>query len=165
MAGHSSILFWEVPQTEQPGRLQSMDQEESGRSEQLSTHLHRYAHVQRWLQVLGSQNRKQESKMAVAKRRGWETRENRRKVKGRSEDRSEDLRQNKQHSWLAQFTYSRPRGEEKTYKKRSQRARASHRAPLCECSLSLFLSLSLSSLHVFWVSMPHDSRMYFPAIF
>ena len=41
--------------------------------------------------------------MAVAKRQGREKPlEN--KTKRRSEDQSEDLRQNKQHSWLAQFT-------------------------------------------------------------
>ena len=44
--------------------------------------------------------------MAVAKRQGREKPEKieQRKVKERSEDRSEDLRSNKQHSWLAQFT-------------------------------------------------------------
>ena len=28
MATHSSILAWEIPWTEEPGRLQSMDQKE-----------------------------------------------------------------------------------------------------------------------------------------
>ena len=53
--------------------------------------------------VLGSQNRKQESKMVVARRqgKGKPMKIEQRKVKGRSEDWSEDLRQNKQHSWLA----------------------------------------------------------------
>ena len=75
----------------------------------------------------------------------------RKQNKGKSEDQSEDLRQNKQHSWLAQFTQGRPRGEEKTYKKRSQRAGD--------------LSLSLSHPHTLahsptlfslrlWVGMP-----------
>ena len=50
--------------------------------------------------------------MAVAKRQGREkpSKIEQRKVKGRSEDLSEDLRWNKQHSWLAQFTQGRPRG-------------------------------------------------------
>ena len=40
--------------------------------------------------------------MVVDKRKG---REKSVKIdKGRSEDQSEDLRENKQHSWLAQFT-------------------------------------------------------------
>ena len=44
--------------------------------------------------------------MAVAKRQGREkpVKTEHRKVKGGSEDQSEDLRQNKQHSCLAQFT-------------------------------------------------------------
>ena len=44
--------------------------------------------------------------MAVAKRQGREkpAKIERWKVKGRSEDQSEDLRCNKQHSWLAKFT-------------------------------------------------------------
>ena len=50
--------------------------------------------------------------MAVAKRqgRGKPTKIEQGKVKGRSEDRSEDCSQNKQHSWLAQLTEGRPRG-------------------------------------------------------
>ena len=87
----------------------------------------------------------------------------RKQNKGKSEDQSEDLRQNKQHSWLAQFTQGRPRGEEKTYKKRSQRAG----------DLSLSLSLIpthwhtplLSSLCVFGSACPHALKMDFPAIF
>ena len=83
--------------------------------------------------------------------------------KGKSEDQSKDLRQNKKHSWLAQFTQGRPRGKEKTYKKRSQRAG----------DLSLSLSLSLphtgtlphSLLHVFGLACPHALKMDFPAIF
>ena len=44
--------------------------------------------------VLGSQNRKKESKMAVAKRQGREkpAKIEQKKVKGRSEDQSEDFR-------------------------------------------------------------------------
>ena len=46
--------------------------------------------------MLGSQNRQQESKMAVAKRQGREkpVKIEQRKVKGRSQDRSEGFRQN-----------------------------------------------------------------------
>ena len=33
MAPHSSILAWEIPWTEEPGRLQSMDREESDTTE------------------------------------------------------------------------------------------------------------------------------------
>ena len=58
--------------------------------------------------------------------------------KGRSEDQSEDLRQNKQHSWPTQFTQGRLRGRRKKHKKRSQRARG--------LSLSLSLSFSLRLL-------------------
>ena len=78
--------------------------------------------------VLGSQNRKQESKTAVAKRQGSEkpAKIEQRKVKGRSEDWSEDLRQNKQPSWLAQLTRGRPRGR-RNHRKRSQRL--SHSLP------------------------------------
>ena len=81
--------------------------------------------------------------MAGAERQGREkpTKIEQRKVKGRSEDQSEDFRQKKQHFWLAQFAQGRPRGR-KTYKRRSKRA--------CVLSLSLlfvrvlFLSLSVS---------------------
>ena len=43
--------------------------------------------------------------MVLAKRQGREkpSKIEQRKVKGRSEDRSEDFRENKQHFWLAQF--------------------------------------------------------------
>ena len=56
------------------------------------------------------------------------------KIKGRSEDRSEDLRQNKQHSWLAQFAQGRPRWREKTLKEEPKHSPP----PVC----GLFLSLS-----------------------
>ena len=73
--------------------------------------------------------------MVVAKRQGREKpmKTEQRKVKGRSKDRREDLRQNKQHSWLAQFTQRRPReesshsagpGRRSEHKKRSQGAGA-----------------------------------------
>ena len=37
MISHFSILAWKIPRTEEPGRLQSMQFEESGTTEQLST--------------------------------------------------------------------------------------------------------------------------------
>ena len=46
-------------------------------------------------------NREKESKMAVAKRQG------------RSEDQSEDFRQNKQHSWLSPICTEQAQVEEK----------------------------------------------------
>ena len=92
--------------------------------------------------------------MAVAKRqgRGKPAKIEQRKV----EDQSEDLRRDKQHSWLAQFTQGRPRGEEETYKKRSQRAGglSLSRARAHSLSFSLFASFGLAR--------PHTSRMYFP---
>ena len=54
--------------------------------------------------------------MAVAKRQG------RSKEGPRSQ--SENFRQNKQHSWLSPICIGQAQVEEKTYKKRSQRARA-----------------------------------------
>ena len=62
--------------------------------------------------------------MAVAKRQG------------RSEDQSEDFRQNKQnkqHSWLSPICIGQAQVEEKTYKRRSQSAFSQ------TLSLSLFL--------------------------
>ena len=73
--------------------------------------------------------------MAVAKRQG------------RSEDQSEDFRQNKQnkqHSWLSPICIGQAQVVEKTYKRRSQSAFSRTRFPACMCALSLFLSLSLS---------------------
>ena len=67
--------------------------------------------------------------MAVAKRQG------------RSEDQSEDFRQNKQHSWLSQIYIGQAQVEEKIYKRRSQSAFSRALSPACVCS---FLSLSLS---------------------
>ena len=83
--------------------------------------------------------------MAVAKRQG------------RSEDQSEDFRQNKQnkqHSWLSPICIGQAQVEEKTYK-RSQSAFSRTLSPACMRGLSLSLSLSpsphtspLSSLQV-----------------
>ena len=74
--------------------------------------------------------------MAVAKRQG------------RSEDQSEDFRQNKQnkqHSWLSPICMGQAQVEEKTYKRRSQSAFSQTLSPACVRSfLSLFLPLSLS---------------------
>ena len=70
--------------------------------------------------------------MAVAKR------------KGRSEDQSEDFRQNKQnkqHSWLSPICIGQAQVEEKTYKRMSQSAFSWTLSPTCVCS-SLSLSLS-----------------------
>ena len=70
--------------------------------------------------------------MAVAKRQG------------RSEDQSEDFRQNeqnKQHSWLSPICIGQAQVEEKTYKRRSQSAFSWTLSPACVGS---FLSLSLS---------------------
>ena len=69
--------------------------------------------------------------MAVAKRQG------------RSEDQSEDFRQNKQnkqHSWLSPICIGQAQVEEKTYKRRSQSAFSqtlSHMRALFSFSLSL----------------------------
>ena len=75
--------------------------------------------------------------MAVAKRQG------------RSEDQSEDFRQNKQnkqHSWLSLICIGQAQVAEKTYKRRSQSAFSRTLYPACmhSISLSLFLSLTLS---------------------
>ena len=74
--------------------------------------------------------------MAVAKRQG------------RSEDQSEDFRQNKQnkqHSWLSPICIGQAQVEEKTYKRSSQSAFSRTLSPVCVCSfLSLSLSLTLS---------------------
>ena len=70
--------------------------------------------------------------MAVAKRQG------------RSEDQSEDFRQNKQHSWLSPICIGQVQVEEKTYKRRSQSALSLSFSPVCVCSFSLSPSLPLS---------------------
>ena len=40
MATHSSILAWEIPWTEEPGGLQSMESQELGMTEQLTFTFH-----------------------------------------------------------------------------------------------------------------------------
>ena len=75
--------------------------------------------------------------MAVAKRQG------------RSEDQSEDFRQNKQnkqHSWLSPICIGQAQVEEKTYKRRSQHAFSRTLSLPRVCALSLSLSLTLSLL-------------------
>ena len=69
------------------------------------------------------------------------------KREGRSEDQSEDFRQNKQnkqHSWLSPICIGQAQVEEKTYKRRSQSAFSQTLSPPCMCSISLSFSLSLT---------------------
>ena len=77
--------------------------------------------------------------MAVAKRQG------------RSEDQSEDFRQNKQHSWLSPICIGQAQVEEKTYKRRSQSA-FSRTLSRVRALFSLSLSLSLSLSHTLLLS-------------
>ena len=70
--------------------------------------------------------------MAVAKRYG------------RSEDQSEDFRQNKQQSWLSPICIGQAQVEEKSYKRRSQSAVSRTLSPVCVRSRTLARSLSLS---------------------
>ena len=96
--------------------------------------------------------------MAVAKRQG------------RSKDQSEDFRQNKQnkqHSWLSPICIGQAQMEEKTYKRRSQRAFSQTLSPACmhalslSLSLSLFLPLSLSLFLPLSFSLPtHSSTLF-----
>ena len=83
--------------------------------------------------------------MAVAKRQGREKPEKieQRKVKGRSEDQSENFRQNKEHSWLSPICIGQAQVEEKTYKRKSQNAFSRTLSPTCAHALSFFLSLIL----------------------
>ena len=70
--------------------------------------------------------------MAVAKKQGREkpVKIEQREVKGRSEDQSENFRQNKQHSWLSPICIGQAQVEEKTYKRRSQSAFSRTLSPL-----------------------------------
>ena len=73
--------------------------------------------------------------------------------KERSKDQREDLRQNKKHSWLAQFTQGKPRGEEKKHIKREAKGPRG----------SLFLPPATPLLFVsFGLTCPHSQIMYFP---
>ena len=99
--------------------------------------------------------------MAVAKRQG------------RSEDQSEDFRQNKQHSWLSPICIGQTQVKEKHIKGGAKALSCSLSLPhACALSLSLAHSLSLSphspphsSLRVFGLACPQASRMDSPAIF
>ena len=65
---------------------------------------------------------------------------------GRSEDQSEDFRQNKQnkqHSWLSPICIVQAQAEEKTYKRRSQSA----------------FSQTLSHVHVLFLSLSHSHSL------
>ena len=72
----------------------------------------------------------------------------RKQNKGRPKDWSEDIRQNKQHSWLAQFTQGRPRGGEKNMKRGAKGPGVS----LLLLSLSPSWALSLSHALSFYSS-------------
>ena len=70
------------------------------------------------------------------------------KRQGRSEDQSEDFRQNKQnkqHSWLSPICIGQAQVEEKTYKRRSQSAFSQTISPECLCAPEPTHSLLLSS--------------------
>ena len=45
MATHSSILAWEIPWMEEPGRLQSMGLQKSDTTEQLDSNILRYTEL------------------------------------------------------------------------------------------------------------------------
>ena len=75
--------------------------------------------------------------MAVAKRQG------------RSEDQSEDFRQNKQHSWLSPICIGQAQVEEKHVKGGAKAlSHGLSRARACSVSLSLSHTLSLSPMCV-----------------
>ena len=83
------------------------------------------------------------------------------KVKGRSEDQSEDFRQNKQHSWLSPICIGQAQVEEKTYKRRSQSAFSRTLSPACMRARLLSLSLSLSFSLPTHSSTPFSSSIGF----
>ena len=87
--------------------------------------------------------------MAVAKRQGRKKsmKIEQRQIKGGSGDLSEDLRQNKQHSWLAQFTQGRHRGRKKHIKREAKGG-----AKGLSFTLSFFLLHT--GLHI-WVMITH----------
>ena len=88
--------------------------------------------------------------MAVAKRQG------------RSEDQSEDFRQNKQHSWLSPICIGQAQVEEKHIKGGAKAL--SHGLSLlhaCALSLALSLSLFLSLSHSLSLPLPmHSSTLF-----
>ena len=80
-----------------------------------------------------------------------------RKVKGRSEDESEDFRQNKQHSWLSPICIGQAQVEEKHIKGGAKAL--SHSLSFSSvCMYTLSLSLPAHSSTLFssslWVGMP-----------
>ena len=82
--------------------------------------------------------------MAVAKRQG------------RSEDQSEDFRQNKQnkqHSWLSPICIGQAQVEEKAYKRRSQSAFSGTLSPACMRARALSFSLPTHSFTPFSSSL------------
>ena len=81
--------------------------------------------------------------MVVAKRQGREkpAKIEQRKVKGRSKDRSEDLKKNKQHSWLSPICIRQAQGEGKKHIKGGAKALSLSLSLPRVCAL--FLSLSL----------------------
>ena len=83
--------------------------------------------------------------MAVAKRQRREkpAKIEQRKVKGRSEDQSEDFRQNKQHSWLSPICIGQAQVEEKHIKGGDKALSHGLSLPRA-CACALFLSLSPS---------------------
>ena len=96
--------------------------------------------------------------MAVAKRQGRENpaKIEQRKVKRRSEDWSEDLRKNKQHSWLSPICIGQAQGEGKKHIKGGAKA------------LFAFLSLLLLFFRCVLArssTLFSSSRMDSPAIF
>ena len=77
------------------------------------------------------------------------------KVKGRSEDQSEDFRQNKQHSWLSPICIAQAQVEEKHIK--GEAKVLSHGLSLPRaCTLSLSLSLSLPCVCTLSLSLSHS---------
>jgi len=84
--------------------------------------------------------------MAVAKRqgRGKPAKIEQRKVKGRSEDQSEDFRQDKQHSWLSPICIGQAQVEEKKPIKGGAKALSHTLSHVRALFLSLSHSLSLS---------------------
>ena len=93
--------------------------------------------------------------MAVAKRQGREkpVKIEQRKVKGRSEDQSEDFRQDKQHSWLSPICIGQAQVGEQTYKRRSQSPFSLFLSPSLTLSPSPMQSSTLFSSSL-WVGMP-----------
>ena len=52
MAIHSSILAWEIPWTEEPGRVQSMGSQRVGHDRGTNTHTHTHTHTRRQADII-----------------------------------------------------------------------------------------------------------------